>query len=56
MLAHPNIVELLHGMLNNLQLVGQDVSLKVALVTVLLDDAGSSEVDTANVHLLAVKH
>ena len=56
MLAHPNVIKLLHGLLDDLWNIGQDARLKVALIVALHADAGTREVSAADVHLLAVKN
>ena len=54
--AHPDVVELLHGLLDDLWNIGQDARLEIALIAALHADAGSREVSAADIHLLAVKH
>lgn len=53
--ACPHIVELLHGLLDNLWVIGQDARLEVTLIAALHADARPREVGAADVHLLAVK-
>lgn len=53
--ACPHIVELLHGLLDNLWVIGQDARLEVALIAALHVDARPREVGAADIDLLAVK-
>ena len=55
-LAHPDVVKLLHGLLDDLWITGQDASLEVTLIAALHADASAREVSAADVHLLAVKN
>ena len=55
-LAHPDVVELLHGLLDDLRIIGQDACLKVTLIAALHADASAREVSATDVHLLAVKN
>lgn len=54
-LADPNVVKLLHGLLDNLRIIGQDASLEVALIAALHADACPREVGAADIHRLTVK-
>ena len=55
MFADPHIIKLLHGLFDDLWLIGQDARLEVALVAALHADACPREVRAADVHFLAVK-
>ncbi len=54
-LADPNVVKLLHGLLNDLWVIGQDACLEVSLIAALHADACTREVRATDIHLLAVK-
>ena len=54
-LAHPNIIELLHGSLDDLWVIGQDAGFEVTLIATLHADACPREVSAADIHLLTVK-
>ena len=55
MFAYPYGIELVHGLLNQFGVVGEDACLKVARAFSFLADACTSEVGTADVGLLAVE-
>ena len=55
-LADPNVVKLLHGLLGDLRIIGKDAGFEDALIAALHTDAGTREVSATNIHLLAVKH
>ena len=54
-LAYPNIVKLLHGLLDDLWVIGQDASFEVTLIAALHANTGTREVCAADIHLLTVK-
>ena len=54
-LAHPNVVKLLHGLLYDLRIIGQDACLEVTLIAALHANACPREVSAADIHHLAVK-
>ena len=54
-LADPNVVKLLHGLLDDLRIIGQDAGLEVALIAALHANACPGEVSAADIYLLAVK-
>ena len=54
-LAHPDVVKLFHGLLDDLWLIGQDASLEVTLIAAFHANAGAREIGTADIHLLTVK-
>ena len=56
MFADPYVVKLLHGLFDDLWLIGQDAHLKVALVAALHADASPREVGAADVYFFAVKN
>ena len=51
-LAHPDVVKLFHGLLDDLWLIGQDASLEVTLIAAFHANAGAREIGTADIHLL----
>ena len=53
--ADPDVVELLHGMLDDLRIIGQDARLEVTLIATLHADACPREVCAADIHILTVK-
>ena len=53
-LAHPDVVKLLHGLLDDLRIIGKDARLEIALIATLHADACTREVGTADIHLFAV--
>ena len=55
MFTYPDFVELVHGLLHDFRVIGQDASLEVSLVVRLHSDAGTSKVRASHIHLLAVK-
>lgn len=54
--ANPNVIELVHGLLNNCRIIGKDACLEIALVVRLHTDAGTSEVCTADIGHLAIEY
>ena len=54
-LAHPYLIELLHCLLQNRGVVGEDADLEVAGVFALHPDARTGEVGAADVRLLAIE-
>ena len=54
--ANPNIVELVHGLLNQFRIIGEDASLKVTGVLPFHPDACTSEIGTADVGKLAIEN
>ena len=55
-LAHPDVVKLLHSLLDDLRVIGQDARLEVAPIATFHTDAGTCEVSAADIHLFTVKH
>ena len=53
--ANPDVVELVHCLLHDFGVVGEDAGLKVAFVVVLHADAGAGEVRAAHIDFLAVE-
>ena len=56
MFANPDVVELVHCLLHDFGLVGQDAGFEVAFVVVLHADAGTGEVRAADIDFCAVEH
>ena len=54
-LPNPNLIELVHGLLNQLGIVGEDAGLKVARSITFHADACTGEVGTANISHLAIE-
>ena len=54
-LAYPDIIELVHGLLHNLGVIGEDSSFEVASGLRFHADASTCEVCAANIHLVAVE-
>ena len=55
MFPYPDFVELVHGLLHDFRVIGQDASLEVSFVVCLHSDAGTCKVRASYIHLLAVK-
>ena len=53
--AHPDVVELLHGLLDDLRIIGQDAGFEVTLIAALHANACPREVSAADIYHLAVK-
>ena len=53
--AYPNIIKLVHGLLDQLGFVGKDAGLKVACTIAFHADACASEVGTADISHLAIE-
>ena len=56
MFAYPDGIELVHGLLNQLGIVGEDARLEVARTIAFHADACASEVGAANVGYLAIEN
>jgi hypothetical protein len=54
--AYPNRIELVHGLLNQLRVVGEDASLEIAGAIAFHADACAGEVGAADVGNLAIKN
>ena len=56
MLTYPNIIELVHGLLNQLWIVGEDAGLEVAGAVAFHADACAGEVGAADICHLAIEN
>ena len=54
--ANPHVVELVHRVLQDFGVVGQDAGFEVAFVVVLHADAGTGEVRAADIDFCAVEN
>lgn len=53
--ANPHIIELVHGLLNQFEIVGKDARLKIASVLPFHPDACTSEIGAADVSYLTIE-
>ncbi len=54
--ADPYVVELLHGLLDDLRIIGQDARFEVTLIAAFHADACPREVSATDIDLFAVKN
>jgi hypothetical protein len=55
MLAYPDFIELVHGLLNDFRVIGQDASLEVTSRFCFHADTSTSKIRASDIHLLAIK-